>query len=278
VGAFLFFRMLLRGYGVDSWTIDVISAAGFLGTPAWFYGRSLFMESFLLFFLAAAYALALRRSAAFWPGVCLALAIQLKAYVVLMALPLVADWLLRRELRRVVLFAVPVTLGVAAYLITNKLCNGGFFVPPQPFLLGSFKEGALGLLLSERWGVVHFAPVCIYAAMCWPAFFRSHRREALILGAFVVVNFVLFANWTCWSGKCCYGPRFLAPVLPFFCVAMVASGPGFFSKASPARALVFALILVSVGINALGVFPYSRFWDRNPLIAVIHRLEARTSG
>jgi hypothetical protein len=270
VGAFFFLRLLLHGYSSDGWTIDVISAAGFLGTPAWFYGRSLFMESFLLFFLAAAYALALRRNAAFWPGVCLAVAIQLKAYVVLMALPLAADWLLRRDARRLLLFAVPVALGVAGFLVTNKVCNGGFFIPPQPFVFGSFREGAFGLLLSPRWGALYFAPVCIFAALCWPAFLWSYPREALILGALVVINFVLFANWCCPSGGACYGPRFLAPVLPFFCVAMVAAGARFFRARSPARSLVFALMLASAAINAGAVFPYSAHWGENLLAQHIH--------
>jgi hypothetical protein len=275
VGAFLFFRMLLRGYAVDGWTLNVISAAAFLGTPAWFYGRSLFMESFILFFLAAAYALALRRSAAFWPGVCLALAIQLKAYVLLMALPLVADWLLRRELRKVVLFAVPATLGVAAYLLTNKLCNGGFFVPPQPFLFGDFKKAAYGLLLSPHWGVVFFAPICVYAAACWPAFLRSYRREALVLAGLVVINYVFFANWLVWSGGYCFGPRFLTPVLPFFCVAMVASGRDFFRLASPARSLVLGLVLGSMALNGLALFPYSKYWCENLLVRQIQSQYAR---
>jgi hypothetical protein len=270
VGAFFFLRMLLRGYPIDGWAVNVISAAGFLGTPAWFYGRSLFMESFLLFFLLAAYALALRRNAALWPGLCIAVAIQLKAYAVLAALPLAIDWLVRREHRKLALFTVTVTLGVAAYLLTNKLCNGGFFVTPQPFVFGSFRRAAMGLLLSPRWGVLFFAPVCVYAALCWPAFLRDHRREALLLGGYVLISYVLFANWACWHGSV-YGPRFLAPVLPFFCVAMVASGPGFFRVASPARSLVFALVLLSAGINAIAVFSYSTKWCQNPVATLLDR-------
>src|SRR5439155_1367496 len=59
VAAFLLFLRLLRGYAVGPLAVDLISVAAFLGTPVWFYGRSLFMESFLLLFVPAAYTLAL---------------------------------------------------------------------------------------------------------------------------------------------------------------------------------------------------------------------------
>src|SRR5262249_48656350 len=56
----LFFRRLVQTFTPERWVINTVTVVAFLGTPAWFYGRTLYTEPYLLAFAIAAYSLALR--------------------------------------------------------------------------------------------------------------------------------------------------------------------------------------------------------------------------
>src|SRR5262249_62238810 len=90
---------VLGGMTAAGRVVMAVTAVAFLGTPVWFYGRSLFMESFLLGFLVGAYALALRKDWNLLPGILLGCAVQLKPHFALFAVPLLADRVLRRQWR-----------------------------------------------------------------------------------------------------------------------------------------------------------------------------------
>jgi hypothetical protein len=265
IGAFFFLRLLLSGYTLSPFVLNFVSAIAFLGTPVWLYGRSFFMESFVMFFVCGAYALALRKNAALLPGIFLALAIHLKAYVALLALPLAIDFALRREFRKGLWLCLPVGVGVLGVLTLNKICYGGWLTGPQPFIWGSFKTGAIGLLFAPKWGLFFFAPAAFVALWCWPRFLKTYPREAVLLAAAFLLNYLLMANWDGWSGGA-YGPRYLAPLLPFFFAALATPGPNPFECRPLGKSLVYALCLVSVAINGYAAIHYAEFWHHNPVL------------
>jgi hypothetical protein len=265
IGAFFFFRFLLAGCGTPPFVLNFVSGLAFLGTPVWLYGRSFFMESFVTFFVCGAYALALRKNWPLLPGVLLALAVHLKAYTAALALPLAVDFVLRRQYRKGLWFALPVGVGVLGVLAMNKVYHGGWLTGPQPFLLGSIRAGALGLLFAPKWGLFFFAPAAIVALWCWPRFLRTQPRVAVLLAAAFLLNYLTLANWEWWCGKA-YGPRYLAPLLPFLFAALATPGPRPFECPPLGKGLVYALCLISVVMNGYAAIAYTRCWQRNPLL------------
>jgi hypothetical protein len=266
VAAFFLFRSLVRGYTADESVIDAVSAVAFLGTPAWFYGRSLFLEGFLLLFVTGAYALALRRNAALLPGVLLALALQLKAYAFVLALPLFAHYALCRQWRRGAAFGAVLAAGVFAVLATNKACYGGWLTPPQPFVRGDVTAASLGLLFSPCSGVLWFAPVVPAALCCWPRFVRRRPHDALVLGSAAALMYLTLAHYAGWHGAA-FGPRYLTPVLPLvFAALAVPAAPGVAHCWPLPRLVVGLLAAVSVAVNAAGAVWYTCYWLKHPAI------------
>src|SRR5439155_6173979 len=139
------YRMLLRAITDDAFTINAVTAVALLGTPVWFYARSMFLEGMLTCCVVGAYALTLRKQWSLLPGLLIGISVQLKPNLALAALPLFVDLLLRRQWRRAAMMALPVaaSVGLLAWLYSELY--GSPLTPPQPFLLGNFLEGAGGL-------------------------------------------------------------------------------------------------------------------------------------
>lgn len=264
VGGFFFFRQLLAGIGAEPVTVNVVSAITFLATPTWFYGRSLFMEGYLVCFVVGAYSLVLVRQRAVLPGLLLAMAIQLKAYTALLAVPLFLDFVVRGRAKQATLLSLPVAAGVGLYLLQNKYLYGGYLTSAQPFVPGHFRNGAIGQLFSPRYGLFCFAPAALAALACWPKFLLRMPRPALVLGGGVLLLYVLMSKWLMWTGAA-FGPRYLVPVLPLLFAALTVAGPRLAVPLFGAR-LTVALAAVSSAITALAVFHYCKYWLTNPAL------------
>ncbi|MGC4115778.1 MAG: hypothetical protein QM765_14490 [Myxococcales bacterium] len=83
-------------------------------------------------------------------------------------------------------------------------------------------EGLYGLLLSPGRSVFLFAPLMILSALG----LRSQWRRFKPAGIGIVTAFfaavMLVANWWCWWGGVCWGPRLVLPVLPIASLGAVA--------------------------------------------------------
>ncbi len=264
VGAMLFYRMLLRCFTDDAFSINAVTVVAFLGTPIWFYGRSLFLEGMLTCCVVGAYALALRKKWSFLPGLLVGISIQMKPNLALAALPLFVDLLARREFRRAVTMATPVavSMGLLAWLYAELY--GSPLKPPQPFLWGNFLEGASGLLFAPSVGLLIFCPVTVLAFYCWPAFVRTKGRDAALMGIGFALFFLLMASYQIWYAGMCYGPRHLVPTLPLLLASLVMLPGAAFYRRAVGRAATWGLAAVSILINGIAVFNFGQFWGVNP--------------
>ncbi len=267
VGAMLLYRMLLRCFSADDFTVNAVTVVAFLGSPVWFYGRSLFLEGLLTFCAVGAYALALRKKWSFLPGILVGISLQLKAHEALVGLPLLADVLLRREWRRAVWMALPIAGSAAVLLGLNAMLYGSPLTPPQPFVPVNPWDGFTGLLFSSQWGLFLFCPVAALALVCWLTFLRRHGRPAVVMASGFVLYFLLMMCYAGWHGS--YGPRHLVPALPLLLAGLAALPEMRMVRSAVVKVLAGGLTALSVVINGFGVFCYSQFWERNPFREIL---------
>jgi hypothetical protein len=250
--------------------VEVAAAAACLSTPVWFYGRTFFLESFMLCFLVGAYALALRKQMAILPGVLLGLAVMLKAYAVLFALPLLALFAWERRWRDVFALGLPLAGFVAFQLGYNWYFHSSPFTPPQPFDRGSFREGFIGQLFNRRHGLIFAAPSVLVPLVCWPRFLRAVPREGLVLGSAFLMNLLLLSHFSGWCGES-VGPRYLMPFMPFLFAAMLAPSSAPWDFAPLGKLFAGVLLTGSLLMNGYGAMHFMEFWHRNPLLVVVKK-------
>ena len=264
VAGMLFFRLMIGGYSTDRGHVALATAAVFLGTPVWAYGRTLFPESFLMCCAVGAYALALREWAFLRAGVLLALGLLIKPVFVLVALPLFIDRVLAKDRGSVVRLGGPILLAVCVLATINHRQHGLWFTPSLAWEPGIFLSGLMGLLFSVRHGLLPFAPVVLPALLAWPAFLRDHQREGLLLLAGVLLYTGLFAFGADWGGGACYGPRLIVPVIPLLCVPLATLPTLPIWQNFRVRWALLAVVALSVGLNATGAFACEHGWEKHP--------------
>jgi len=262
----LFFRRLIQTLTPERWVVNAATLVAFLGTPAWFYGRTLYAEPYLLAFAIAAYSLALREKVHWLPGCLIALGTLLKPPFVLLILPLLANRLLQRRLKESAAMVLPVLVSLGITVGLNAAMYGGWSRFPIAFESGDLGKGAAGLLLSPRHGLIPFAPAAILALACWPRFIRENCCDALVLGCAAILYFVLMALWCAWSGGFCYGPRLIVPVLPFLFIALVKLTTLRVYRHRISKAACAGLCALSVLVNLIGSMAYWEWVGTHPLM------------
>src|SRR5438477_2118435 len=95
-----FTRRLFRVFTRDAGILHAATFLAVLGTPVWAYGRIFMTEPWLACFATGAAALALEGDAYFLAGVLVAMGMQMKPPFALVGAPLLADVVLRRDVRR----------------------------------------------------------------------------------------------------------------------------------------------------------------------------------
>ena len=264
---YLVLRRLDYGQGV---ALGAALAFG-LGTMAWPYARYLFSESLAgLSLMASAYFLLRTRDrqdraslVLAGSGLGLAMLARLNNAMVAPFLGLLLlAYLTRRHGRNwqrwigpVVLFGLPVLAALAISGWYNALRFGSplttGYLPEERFATPFF-EGFYGLILSPGKGLLWYNPLLWAALAAWPAFFRRHRSEALLVAAMVLSNVIFYAPWYLWWAGHAWGPRFLVTILPFATLSLAPA----LEVASRRRALAIglgALAAASVAVQLLGV-------------------------
>jgi hypothetical protein len=276
LAAMLFFHSLLAPYASDDNSAWAATALAFLGTPAWYYGRALFCEAYLLAFAVGAYALVLRRDAYFTAGTLLALGVLMKPPFAVLAIPLAVNgWLApstfspatirtTHKLKCVSRLFVPIGVSVFAIALLNQHMYGAWYRTSMRWESGDLIKGTIGLLFSYRHGLMASVPAMVAVAAAWPLFFRLYRREAVVLATAFAIWFVLMACWLAWDGGACYGPRMIVPVIPLAMVPAVVFFRCAWWNSRAARAAVAMLVAASVATNAVAAFCPSYAWRMHP--------------
>jgi hypothetical protein len=123
---------------------------------------------------------------------------------------------------------------------------------PQERFATPFFEGIYGLTLSPGKGIFWYNPTLFVALIAWPALFRRHRAEALLVAAIVLGNLAFYAPWYLWWAGHAWGPRFLVTILPFAALSLAPALEAALRRRALALALG-ALAIISVAVQLLGV-------------------------
>lgn len=263
--------LLLRRLGYSQGVALGVGLAFGLGTMAWPYARYLFSESLaglgllLCFYFLVRYRDQADRASPLWAGAGLGLALlaRLNNAIVAPFLGLLLLWYLYRHegrnwqrwLGRLVLFALPVLAALVVIGWYNWLRFGSplttGYLPEERFAT-PFLEGFYGLTSSPGKGLFWYNPILFAALIAWPAFFRQHRAEALLVAAAVLSNVAFYASWFLWWAGHAWGPRFLVTILPF---AILPLAPAL-QAAKERRWLAAGLAVLasaSITVQVLGV-------------------------
>jgi len=268
--------LLLRRLGYRAGIALGTALAFGLGTMAWPYARYLFSETLagLGLLLSAYFLLPLppagteagitgRRVLLAGAGLGLALLARLNNALAAPFLGLLLLYYLqrsyprewRRWLKPLALFGLPALAALAAIGWYNWLRFGSPWTTgylPQERFATPFFQGFYGLTLSPGKGLLWYNPLLWAALIAWPAFFRRHRAEALLVGALVLSNVAFYAPWYLWWAGHSWGPRFLVTILPFAALPLAPALEAAGRRRTLAVALV-ALALLSAGVQVLGV-------------------------
>jgi hypothetical protein len=126
--------------------------------------------------------------------------------------------------------------------------ESGYLRDPTPGYGSSLLEGTLGFLFSPYASLFLYCPVAVLAYPAWRSMRRSRPREAWLFLALFASLFALYASLGNWMGGRSYGPRYLVPLLPALTLPLAFWSPGL-----RARAIVMAVVLVSVLVQVPGV-------------------------
>jgi hypothetical protein len=259
VASVFLFRRLLRELTRDTFAINAVLIATFLGTSIWFYARALFTESFLLPCMVGAYAMAFAKR----PLACgafIAAAISMKPPMLILGAPMgLIFWMQHRAWRPLVPVAVRLAplpaVSALVLLVSNAKMYGSPWRGAYPYYVGSLAEGAKGLLFDGTKGLLWLAPATLLAVVGW--FFVAKKKPmhtaALLFG--FVAFFILAALWKYWDGGWCFGPRLIVPVIPLLMAGAVGLWEREWMKRFFPRWLAVNLVLVSCLIN-LGAVRY----------------------
>jgi hypothetical protein len=145
----------------------------------------------------------------------------------------------------------------------------------QGFLgVGRPRMRALGSsLFNADYGLFVFSPFLAggAAAALWGFVRRKHRDHGIILAVSAVLLVLLagMANWR--AGWCAGGPRYIAAAVPFLAFALALAWKDVLEPRAWLRAVLTALVLVSVFLCLLAgaIFPHFPLQFDNPIFDLV---------
>jgi hypothetical protein len=185
----------------------------------------------------------------------------------------------RARLGSAVAFAVPIAAALAVNLWWDVFRWGSAFGGPQGANGYGFNtplvKGVFGLLLSPGAGLLVYVPVLALALVGAPAFFRTWKAEALLIGGLLVVRLLVYGRWWAWEGGTTWGPRYLLPVIALLLVPIA-----FIPARRGLRILAWSFAGISAGVEVLGqAVPFGMYYG--PVAAALvraHHLLAAPDG
>jgi len=173
----------------------------------------------------------------------------------------------------------------------NKLCFGNFFAmgyinDSDPSFHSAFSQGFMGIqwpnlqaiyymTLHPTMGIFWQSPVLILSIVGAFLIFLKHRyrAEAILAIAIICSYIIILSGFYSWWGGFAVGPRYIIPILPFFCIFLAFIPKRLtwplivLSLISFGQMLVAAASTVQVpdgwvsGISTQGFFSYSNIYS-----------------
>lgn len=215
----LAFTALIAGWRLAwRWTDDSRIAAlavfgAYFSSPLWFYSRTFFTEPFTWSFAVLAVAAVASGHIAL-AAVFLALTLAMKETALLLVGVIVVGVAWRRGVATAGRLLLGPAVFAVVFMIKNVLLLGEPLATFHPYRVGSFWEGARGLLVDPERGLLWFAPLLFVGSFAaWWKMPRAHRVPSLLAAFAFASYFVVSAAWIDWRGGSGYGPRLLVPGL-----------------------------------------------------------------
>jgi hypothetical protein len=196
-----------------------------------------------------------------WRGACLALLPWLHTKFIIF-IPLFGAallWRLRSQFRLMTAFLIPIAASLAAWLAFFYIFYGTVN-PEAPYgsytaafvLAKNIPRGLLGLMFDQKFGLLPYAPVYLFAiAGCWLMLKRPDMR---FLGALLLLVTAVHVGSTTrlymWWGGTSAPARFLVPILPCLAPMIALSAARLRSRAT--RVMFVGALSLSVFLAALG--------------------------
>ena len=256
-----------------------------LGTMVWPYSKSFMSETTLnVAILGSVYGAVeyTRGRRAFWlivSGTCIGFALITKP-TSLVVLPVLLGYVLanvnwKKSVPAVLGWLLPpfmVFLGVQAlhnlirygkFLETGYDAGWGVLGFCTPLLVGLW-----GLLASPGKGFFFYAPVTLLGVLYLLPFVRRRKKESLLFMGIAMLFLVLHARWCLWAGDWAWGPRFLLVLTPFLVLPCGVAFERWAQLTRVKRFIVLGLLVVSIGIQFLGVsvHPFSFIETRGKVV------------
>ncbi len=232
-----------------------------VGTTVWPYARLFFAESITAatFTLAVAWLIIpqnLKTCHVFAASLLMGLALISRAHTLIFAATLIYPILRRatnsrQQIHFLAIYSTAFIIGGGVWLLHNWLRFGNMFITGYEGETFSTNPliGIVGLLVTPGKSVFLYAPPLILSALLFP----RQRRKAPILGQTLLLSTILalvfYGAWWAWHGGWVWGPRFLVPLMPLWCVgwALLPSKPHWLVVAA-------VLFCVGVGVQYIGTF------------------------
>lgn len=244
------FTIAQRTYGMRRALLIVIGAG--LGTSVWPYSRLFFAEAVLTGLLTLCMMLlTTKRPLTLLASLVMGLAITTRLSMIIY-IPALVFLVHRTSHRRGLLqFLIGPALAIAVLLYHNYYRFG------EPFTTGyegeTFSQlpwvGAFGLLFSPGKSVFIYAPPLILSV--W-LFARFRRRLPLVATTILLMTgtaLIYYGTWWAWHGGWVWGPRFLVPLMPLWCLAWGELPSGF-----KWRLVATTIFYLGVGVQIVGTF------------------------
>jgi len=174
------------------------------------------------------------------------------------------------RLRRVVLFglgAAPFVLAVAAsnYVRFGDVTKTGYHLAyPTPNVLFStpLGEGLQHVFFDGEVGLLWFSPWVLLVPWAWAVAWRRYRAECVLSMALLGEAVIFFAKYRAWHGGWAYGPRMIAPCLPFVAPALAVLFERMRHRGLVARGAVVSLVALAFVVQIGGAFyPMLRYYQ-----------------
>ena len=255
------FRRLAFHESKDQAIANTLTLAVFLGSPLWFYGRTLVSEPWVVGCVTMAYCMARVDQRYVLAGLFAGLTLFIKPVAALLIMPLLVSVLLTRKLVPILKVSIGPALGLAGLMYLQFSLYHGQSAPD--FDKANFLHGLIITFLWPSRGLLSTAPVMAVAILGWPRLVKGDRWfwAPLIAMALYICTMAWFRDT---QGGASYAMRYHVALLPLLGLGLIPLWKD--AQTQPvARTVIVSIMLLSILIGTMACIETWRAWDSHPL-------------